>query len=107
MESANPPFNLLEREHEDVSRASIRSPVNMSMMRVCISVCSVAVKYIHFTVSSVILFFMLYVANEAKKSVSEAGDILQDVSELIPEVAKSLKILTEVCKSPQFSPYCN
>jgi hypothetical protein len=50
---------------------------------------------------------MLYVANEAKKSVSEAGDILQDVSELIPEVAKSLKILTEVCKSPQFSPYCN
>jgi hypothetical protein len=71
------------------------------------SVAPAAFKLLHFFVSLITLVFILYIANEARNNLADAADTLTDVQELVPEVAKSLKILQSVCNAPSWAPYCS
>ena len=102
--TSSPPFtNLIDQEQQVQSRP----PVLMHSVRACMSVAPAAFKLLHFFVSLITLVFILYIANEARNNLADAADTLTDVQELVPEVAKSLKILQSVCNAPSWAPYCS
>jgi hypothetical protein len=38
--------------------------------------------------------------------LSDAGETLRDMRQLIPEVRETLRMVQRICQAPEYAPYC-
>jgi len=56
------------------------------------------------SVSTIVL--LLYMGNEANRTLSDASEVLTDVRIIVPEIRSSLDILRAICTQPPYRDYC-
>jgi len=55
--------------------------------------------------STIFIILGVY-ANDASKLLRDAQTNMDDLSIILPKVSETLKIVEEICKAPEYAPYC-
>ena len=58
-------------------------------------------------ISSTVLLVILCIFGMAVALYSDAQDTLKDLNELLPEVSSTLRMVSNICKAPEYERYCS
>lgn len=56
---------------------------------------------------SIIFIIVCVYASNVNRLLKDVQTNMDDLSVLLPKVSETLKIVEQICKAPQYAPYCN
>ena len=75
--------------------------------RFTLNYCNLIANIFLLTQLSIIFIIICVYANDASRLLKDAQTNMDDLSILLPKVYETLKIVEEICKAPQYAPYCH